>query len=531
MKIAAIDIGTNSLHMVVVRIHRDGSYEVVDREKEMARLGKGGLLEHRLTEDAIELGLSALSRMKKLSVAHGCEYLVAAATSAVREAENRAQLLDRVRDELGIRIQVLSGEEEADLIFRAVREGTDLSGRKALVMDLGGGSTEVILGNNFGPQMRESLPIGVVRFTDAYAQNPGVTSAKRYRALAKEVRQLAGPTLERARGMGFDVTIGCSGTFRQVGELLRTPEKEIAGDVVHIPSFTLAELEALVEQLQGLDLKERAKLVGLNPKRAGGIAVGATAVLELLRLAGAETVRLSSRALRDGLVLETIRALPHPEAPENDDRGLRRRSVMRLSRTHPGSMAHGARVGRLALALFDQTGGLHGLDARDRELLAHAAQLHDVGLAIGYTRHHKHSYYVITNADLHGFDPEEVVELALLARYHRKSLPREGHPEFGALPAARRPAVAALAGLLKLADGLDRAQRDAVRDLRVHHLGERLRVELTGDPDLELELAAAERKRDLLERLWERPIEVVQGESPARHDSPRLAFNNLAEDS
>lgn len=526
MKIAAIDIGTNSIHMVVVRIDRTPCFEVVDREKEMVGLGKHGLHEGRLTEKAMQRGIEALASMKELSIAHDCEYLVAAATSAVREAGNRDDFLYRIEKEVGIKVRVLSGEEEAELIFRAVRDGTDLSDRKALVIDLGGGSTEFVLGNNFGIHLRESLPIGVVRFTDEFAENPGVTSPKRYKALAKKVRALAGPALERARGIGFDEVVMTSGTAKQLGDLLpRGPDLPFF-DAMHVPPMDLASLEELTENLQAMDRKARGGLNRMNPRRSGNIAIGATIVRELVRLTGVAQVTLSNRALRDGLVLETVKAIPDLAESMRSGPGLRERSIRHLARIHPGSVEHGRHVAGLAAQIFDQSGGLHGLGAAERELLGFAAQIHDVGLVIGYSRHHKHSYYIITNAELPGFDTDEILELALICRYHRRSMPRSSHLPFKSLEPARAQAVETLAGILRVADALDRTHQGQIDRITMNHEPDRITLEVQGPAPCPLELKAAERKTDLLERVWGKPVAFAMGVAQPRVQ-PQLEFNSL----
>lgn len=519
MKIAAIDIGTNSIHMVVVRLDRGGAYEVVDREKEMVKLGQGSLGAGRLTETAVENGLACLNRLRKLCRAHECDYVVASATSVVREAENSDEFLAAIEAATGLKVRVLQGTEEAELIFRGVRDEMDLSDRKALVLDLGGGSTEVVVGNAFGTHLCVSLPIGIIRMTEEFAANPGVTPNRNYKALVKRVRELAGDVMNNARSFGFDVLVGTSGTFKSLGELIQ-PLADIPFDVTHLGGFTVEQLAELTTELQSMSEDARAAMKRMNPKRAPNIAVGATIILELMRLAGARRVQLTNRALRDGLVLEAIRTLPGVDWPDCQGRDLRRRSVLALARNHPSSLAHGQHVADLALQLFDQTGGLHGLGPEDRELLHHAGVLHDIGLDVAYTRHHKHSYYLITNAELPGFDADEILEVALIARYHRKSFPGTDQEEFRTLRKSRRKAVTALGALLRIADGLDRTHRGIVERIRVRHEADRVVLELEAREDTELERYAAAQKTDLFDRLFGRA--VVMEDVPAGPAPPSL---------
>lgn len=509
MKLAAIDIGTNSIHMVIVRVDRAGAFEVVDRSKEMVKLGHRTLAEGRLSEQAMDVGLACLRRMQKLCKAHGCHYVVAAATSAVREAENRDEFLWRIHEQTGIRVRVLSGIEEAELIFRAVQDGTDLTDRKALVFDLGGGSTEVVVGNAFGIHLADSLPVGIIRMTEEFVQDQGVTPKKRYQALAERVRELSAGVVEQAAAVGFDVAIGTSGTFKTLSEMLERDAEASTGDVIHLPAIKRSDLATLTEQLQGMSEAERGGLKGMNPKRASNIAVGATIILELMTRLGVEEARLSNRALRDGLILEAIRAIPELSDALQRSTDLRRRSILNLARRHGGDVEHGSHVASLALQLFDQTGGLHGLGRAERELLEYAGYVHDLGLQAGYTKHHKHTHYLLTNAELAGFDTEEIHELAVISRYHRKSLPSPEHLEFEVLPKPRRKVVSALAALLRIADGLDRTHRQRVRRVDVHHHADRVILEVQARDDVELELHAVEGKQDLFQKLWNRPIDIL----------------------
>jgi exopolyphosphatase/guanosine-5'-triphosphate,3'-diphosphate pyrophosphatase len=528
MRIAAIDVGSNSIHMVIVRRHEDGRLEVIDREKEMVRLASGALerppgtgtaaARGVLAPDRIEAGLACLRKFAKLAERHQVDALVAAATSAVREAENGGDFIALAEERTGVRIDVLPAREEARLIYLAAREAIDLQGRRALFVDIGGGSVELTVGDVRRSYLSESLKLGVIRLTERFLKSDPPTP-KEIAELQTFVDQEAGPILAAARRMEFALAIGTSGTIAACAEAAgHRRGGRASGDSSkeRIAAVTLDELTALVSELAAVPERDRVKVPGIQARRAGTILAGALLLERILRLSGARAILPCDRALREGLVIDYLEKNRERLALLQEHRSPRERSVFELARRSGFDRAHSLHVMRLARELFDQLRGVHRLKPRDRELLEYAAVLHDVGQSISFSRHHKHSAYLIRNADLQGFEPEEIEVMALLARYHRKGLPRKRHPAFGALSPERRASVRGLGALLRIADALDRSHFQVCAHVAVRvSPGEvRLRVVTVGDAEIELWTAA--RKGDLFEEAFGRRLRVEAEARPER---------------
>lgn len=528
MKIAAIDVGSNSIHMVIVRRHDDGRIEVMDREKEMVRLASGALEKPTphgasaargvLAPDRIEAGLACLRKFSKLAERHQVDALVAAATSAVREAENGGDFIKLALERTGIRIDVLPAREEARIIYLAAREAIDLQGRRALFVDIGGGSVEITVGDVRRRYVSESMKLGVIRLTERFLHTDPPT-AKEIAELQAFVEQEVGPVLASARRMEFALAIGTSGTIAALCEAasLRRGGRA-SGDTgqVKIGPLSTDELSALVRDLAAMPERERARVPGVHQRRAATIVAGGLLLERILKLAGARSIVPCDRALREGLVIDYLDKNRERLALLQEHRSPRERSVFELARRSGYDRAHSLHVMRLARELFDQLRGVHELKARDRELLEYAAVLHDVGQSISFSGHHKHSYYLIRNAELQGFDPEEIEIMALLARYHRKGPPRRGNDAYRELSPERRATVRGLAALLRIADALDRSHFQVCTHVGAKVTPREVRLRVVTAGDAEIELWAAARKGDLFEEVFHRRLRVEAETRPGR---------------
>src|SRR5436189_274206 len=406
VRLAAIDVGSNSVHVVVADVSADGRVEVVDRVKEMVRLGRHTFTTGRLPSAAMDLAVGAVKTFARLAQARRVVRMRAVATSAVREARNGMAFVRRLRHETGLPVKVITGAEEARLIFRAAQHALGLQGGPHLLLDVGGGSVELVLVHEGRPLWLRSLPLGAARLAEHFLASDPPT-ARQVARLEKHLERELGSLLTSARHAGVARVIGTSGTVNT--------------------------LVAMAAAARGQDLP---------------------------RLHGA---RATAREVR--------------------------------------------RMRRCLLALFDGTVAALGLPARARELLHHAALLHDIGHAIDHNRHHHHSCYLIRNVELVAFDPLEIEIIAQVVRGHRKQVPKLADPEVQALPRAARRVVRGLAALLRTADALDRTHFSAVRRLRVALSTARLVIEIEADAeDAELEPWAAERRADLLARLLDRPV-------------------------
>ncbi len=393
MRLAAIDIGTNSVHIIVVQVRPDLSFEVVDREKEMVRLGAGGLDGKALTPSAMSATLQALSKFRRLADSHNVDEIIAAATSATREAENGGDFLNTIHRETGIAVKVISGQEEARLIHLAAAYGVDLAGRRGVVIDIGGGSVEITFGTARDAELARSFKIGVIRLTERFVRSDPI-AGRDERRLVAHINDEIGAHIDQIVKRGYQRVIGTSGTILSLGSVVLAAETDSVTDVrnTRVPAKALHRLR---KRLVDSDLQERLHLPGLDPRRADLVVAGSVLLDTILRRLGADELTLCDLALREGLILDYTRRNRRHIATIERFPDIRRRSVEELGeRCHYWS-EHARQVARLAIELFDQTQGLHGLATREREWLKFGALLHDVGVHISYKSHHKHSHYLI----------------------------------------------------------------------------------------------------------------------------------------
>jgi exopolyphosphatase/guanosine-5'-triphosphate,3'-diphosphate pyrophosphatase len=507
IRLAAIDIGTNSVHMIVVRIRPDMSFEVIDREKEMVRLGAGGLDGKKLTPEAMHAALQVLSKFHRLAESHGVEEIVAVATSAVREAENGGEFLQTVAQQTGIRARVISGAEEARLIHLAAAYGTSLPGDIAVVVDIGGGSVEITRG--LGPNMDvgRSFKVGVIRLTERFVKSDPL-EARDERKLVRFIESQLGDYLQQVAKSGFDRVVGTSGTILSLGAIATAEREGASGSALRNRRISAKQLRRVRKTLSALDIESRLKVPGLDPRRADIAVSGAILLDTIVRRLGASEITLCDLSLREGLVLDYIARHRKEIVQANRYPDVRRRSVIELAERCNYWPEHAQQVARLAAALFDHTRGVHGLTDREREWLEYACLLHDVGVHISYERHHKHSYYLIKNGDLRGFEPEEIETIALVARYHRRALPARTHDEYGDLKRKRRRTIRTLAAMLRLAENLDRSHSQPIAGIEIHDRGDDALLQLRTSGDAELELWAGTRHAGAFEKVIGKPLRM-----------------------
>ncbi len=504
--VASIDIGTNSVKLLVARLDpRDPSHwEEILREKEMVRLGQETLVSGAFSEEAIADGVDVLVRYAALARAAGAKEIVTVATCAVREAGNGADFVRQAERAAGLTIQVVSGEEEVRLVTRAVRQELPFSEDPLLVIDIGGGSTEIVVARGRRILLAKSLELGAVRLTDLFARKDPLPPRAR-RALVKEIRLRLAGLGRQVRRSRFRTAVGTSGTIESladVAEALKGSLRSGSGQ----RELSRKEIGRVARLLSRTTLRQKLRIPGLDPDRRDIITAGALLLRELMGAFGIGTLRVSERSLREGLILDAFPVRRGSGEALRAGRGVRHESVERLARRSFLPPEHARRTRDLSLSLFDQTHSLHQLADREREWLEHAAYLHDVGLAIGYSGHHRHSWYLIAHGSLSGFTKEELGVIALVARYHRKSMPKAGHPEFRRLDPWNRPVVEKLAALLRIADGLDRTHRGLVRRIRVDVRRRKVLIEAETAGPVDLELWAARKKGDLFERLFGRRL-------------------------
>ena len=498
-RIAAIDIGTNSIHMIVAELRGDGGYRVVDKEKEMVQLGLSSLGGAPLSEEAMERGVAAIAHMAEVARGWETEEIVAVATSAVREAPNRREFLRRVKEAADVRVKVISGEEEADYIYRAVRAAVELdAGSTLLCVDIGGGSVELVVGTVREIYYTASEPLGSLRLAQRFrleeTPRPQDVEACR-RHTADHLRRVA----KRINPLGFDVCVGTSGTIQALTNLAAS-----AGDTAP-PALRPLAHEALKQVLASLcrsTLPQRIERMGLDPKRARNIVAGAIVLDQAMRLMRIASLLACPAAIREGIIESRIAG-----TPQRAGNSLRRKSALALINRSDCDKRHARHVAKLALRIFDQTRMLHALPDESRELLEHAALLHETGMQVSDRGYHKHTYYLIRHAHLRGFTEEQVILVANVARYHRKSPPADDHPNLEELTAAQRGDVEKLAAILRIAEALDRSHKQTVRDVAVRFNGN-VKIAVRTRSDAAVEIAAATKRAKYFAALFERKVRI-----------------------
>ena len=499
-KLAAIDIGTNTIKLLVASLEEDGILEVVSREKSLVRLGSETLATGRLSPEAIEAGVTTLEQFLRSISAQGAELVRAVATCAVREAENAADFLEEVRRRTGIEVDAISGEEEARLIHLAARSEFPARLDPLFMIDIGGGSTEFVISEGSKVLLTESLPLGVVRLADRFGRTDPPSDRDR-KAMKKAIRLAAKRATESVRKIGFRTCVGSSGTIQSLSLVHQ------AAVVGREPlssghrTLTRANLKKVNRILRRTTLKEKLRVPGLDPRRRDIAVPGGILLSWFLKHTGADSIAVGERGLREGILLDHAARQGRKRLT---DRDVRAKSVDRLLRRSNAEVLHAAHVARLALELFDKTHALHQLTSTEREWLQYGALLHDVGCYVGYSKHQRHSYYLITHGDLTGFSAEEIEIIASIARYHKGKGPKQSHENWKRLDPYAKPVVEKLAALVRVADGLDRSHRQLVTGVSCRLRSRRVEFEAIARGDCEAELEAARSKGDLFERVFDR---------------------------
>ncbi len=507
--LAAVDIGTNSVHLVVARSLAGGGFEVLDGEKEMVRLGSGPGDMKRLAPDAIDRAVATLRRFRQVADRFGAP-MRAVATSAVREAQNRDEFTRRAWAEAGVDVEVISGIEEARLIHLGVLQAVPVFEKRLLLVDIGGGSTELLVGERGEALAARSLKLGALRLTQRFFVH------RRFRATdvaacRRFVRAELVPFVREVRRLGFDVAVGSSGTVTSVASVAQASRREPRPQTFNNFELTAEDIAAVVDRLADARLHGLQSVVpGLDPTRADIALAGAVILDEVGRAFGVDRLVVSEYALREGVLLD---------AWERSNRGslqhlhdLRRRGVSQLAELTDDDPNHSAHVARLALLLFDDLAERLSISPEGREYLESAALLANVGLFVSHANHHKHTYYVIRNSEhLVGFTDREIELIAQIARYHRKSEPKRKHEGFARLRPEDQQMVRVLAGILRVAIGLDRNHAGLVDSIQARVDGDRLAIDVLPRPgaDVGLELYAASLRTALLEQVVGMPIDLV----------------------
>ena len=508
--VAFMDLGTNSVRLLLVRIDPNHSYATLTQQKEVIRLGEGEFADQYLQPEAMDRAVLVCSKFAELSRSYGAKEIIAVATSAVRDAKNQKDFLRRLRHEAGIELRVISGHEEARLIYLGIVSAVHLGDKQAAFIDIGGGSTEVIAGDQKQHHFLGSLNLGAVRLSTMFFL-PDETAAvppERYALLQRFVRNASVRTLQQMKSHRIDVVFGSSGTVENL--------TDIATRALHNrprqrdDTLTYSDLQSVIEMLCERPLEERRKIPGINPERADIIIAGAAILDTLMVDLKIKEVRvISEHGLREGMLVDYLSRGEHAQLFR--EMSVRERSVMQLGRACGFDETHAKHIASLSLELFDSAkkAGLHNLGDRERELLEYAALLHDIGAFLSYNNHHLHTHYLIRNAELLGFDQAEISMMAIIALFHRKGMPTKKHPDFAALDKRARNSVRLMSAFVRIAEGLDRSHNGVITHAKLREVNKtsvRLDVQATGD--CQLEVWGVEDRLNTLEKIFDREVKL-----------------------
>ncbi len=507
-KLAVIDIGTNSIHMVLAEILPDASYKILDRFKDMTRLGNGAFATRRLSDEAVARALDVLKTLVTLARNKGFDRIVAVATSAVREARNGGDFVDLIAEQAGLTVRVISGIEEARLIFLGVKNSIALPDGPTMVVDVGGGSVELIVGNRDSLIHGKSLKLGAIRLADQFLSKTP-PSESMVRALEEAVTEQLKAALGSFKIKRFQSLVATSGMAGNLAEVIHLRQTGRPLPQHNLATVALKDVRVLEAELARSSVKARLTIPGLDPKRVDTLLPATVVLRRLLELSGRDEMTLCDKAIREGVIYDFIERHREGLKAETEIPDVRRRNVIGLARRCQAPEVHSLHVAGLALRLFDQTKRLHGLRQQERNWLEYAAVLHDVGYLINPRQHHKHAYYLIKQSDLGGLTAEEIEVVANVARYHRRALPALKHEGFGTLAPRLKRVVKILAALLRIADGLDRTHFSVVQTLNVK-FGKTMRIEATVSGDAEMELWAAKNRADLFEQVFRRRVQFTE---------------------
>ena len=505
-RLAAIDIGSNSVRLLVAEALRGGTYRILDEEREPTRLGRSVSEKGQLDDESMERTITALRTFKQIAAGYQATSLRTIATCAVREARNGPEFCRRVREQVGLEVEVISGDREARLAFSSVQNAFDLSGKNVIVADIGGGSTEVVFATGDLIESIFSTPLGAVRLTEQFALGEGAVVETFQRDIARMEEEIALCLKKRTTRPLFapHFLVGCGGTFTTLAELMMATKKE--GDVpVAGYKVSHAEVRHLLDRLLKMPLRSRRSMAGMTPDRADIILAGLSIIDSLMKRFRVNTLMIHTRGVRDGLVREMI---DDAVGTTVDDPAHRDAAIERLAAACSGELEHGRTVSLLAGRIYQQLAAPFELASGDKLLLECAARLQDVGYVINYDQHHKHSYHLIRNSRLPGIRAHDLELIANVARYHRGAHPKRKHENLARLSPEDQSRVQRMAAILRLAGGLDRSRSQQVRDVQVRSEHDRVFIDVVADQEPLVDIWGAERRTDLFEKVFNLPITI-----------------------
>ena len=503
---AAIDIGSNSVRMLAAETAPGRPTRILAAERQVTRLGAGVFLDGRIPAETIHLVCEDLARMAQVYRKLDVVGVRAVATSAVRDASNQQEFLERASQVLGTPVEIISGQEEARLIHLGVEARWPQLDKRILIVDVGGGSAEVILADHGALSEAFSKPLGAVRLMEVFLKSDPPVPLELHRMHEYIDEKLATP-LRRIGAGPFDRVVATSATAAAIVCAVNRVRRSRRDEADRLKA-TLAQIRRFYREICERDLASRRKIVGIGPKRAELIVAGTAVFLRVLELFHQPSLHYSSAGVRDGIIADlTARGVGRELSMLNRDQ---RRAVEQMARRYGVQVTHARKVADLARRLFESLQSLHRLPPSFGKLLEAAAYLHDVGHYVSDTAHHKHSYYLVINSDLPGFTDTERQMIALLCRYHRRAMPVSRHSPFQTLDPEARRAILLLTPLLRIADSLDRSHDQRVSDLQVQLRNASVAIALESGQDTDLEMWAAERVADSFRETYQLPLTLTK---------------------
>ena len=486
--VAFVDIGTNSVRLLVVRINPNLSTTVISQEKEVVRLGEHEFKDDILRPEAMRRTVLVCRKFAELAKTYGATEIVAVGTSAIREARNQKDFLKQLMTEAGLNVHVISGREEARLVYLGVSSGVDIGEEKAIFVDLGGGSTEIAIGNQYKWCYLDSLRFGSIRLTAEFIGEgwTGPVPNHVYEHIKRYVRSNMFRTTARVKQSKAKLAFGSSGTIINLAEITNRMFKNNENGRNQV--LSKKNLKKMVPILCSSSLNERKKIHGINPERADIIIAGAAITETLMEEFELDEITVSYKGLRDGLLVDYLSRFEGFRDFQKTP--VRSRSVLQLGRSFDFDEKHSETVASLATQLFDsgKKAGLHDLGEEERELLKYGAILHDIGDFLSFNDHHLHAHYIISNAELLGFDQRETAIMANLARFHRKKFPTKKALKGTGLDEHTKEIVIILSAFLRIAEKLDRSHCGLVKKVEFKEVEkDRILLSLFSDQDCSLE--------------------------------------------
>ncbi len=499
---AAIDCGTNSFRLVIGRKDPDAGYRFLTELKESTRIGADLFTGEFITDKAVERSVAAMQVFKKAIEREPVARVRCVGTSAFREAKNAGDVIERIRRETGFKIEIIRGTEEARLISLGIIKTLDGENRKFLLVDIGGGSTELTIVENGEGHCIESAQVGAVRLTNLFLKSDPPAD-KEFKLLESFIDDKLRRPLRRIKELGFDEIVGSAGTMTALAKMSRNGAKL---DRSTLYSVKTPFVRQQLEKLRSLKTSDRAKIEGLSKQRAEIAVAGFAVANYILSELGVKQMRVSGRGLVDGLMIDMIEdSENHPLYSQYLSR-QHRADFNDLAARYRLDKIHAERVQGFALDLFDQLKDLHGLGEDERDWLSASAFFHDIGMLISMSGHHKHSEYIIRNLDLPGYSPQDLEMIARIARFHRKAEPTPKRPEIAPLAASDQNRLFWLTAILRVADGLDRSHASHIKAIRAITTKDTITIELATPFDVDLDIWAAESKGQMLARLADRKV-------------------------